>query len=102
MITGKEYLKKHIEESNIPEEHYENEIGEMMEWYADDYHQEQLRIGCVIWRCTQNIQDIYGETIFTKGLVYEQIKIDEYPMMLIDNKVEESEVYNFKDYFTSI
>ncbi len=61
-----------------------------------------LHIGCVIWRCTQNIQDIYGETIFTKGLFYEQIKIDEYPMMLIDNKVEESEVYNFKDYFTSI
>ena len=56
----------------------------------------------VIWRCTQNIQDIYGETIFTKGLVYEQIKIDEYPMMLIDNKAEESEVYNLKDYFTSI
>ncbi len=43
MITGKEYLKKHIEESNIPEEHYENEIGEMMEWYADDYHQEQVK-----------------------------------------------------------
>tara|TARA_R100001480_G_scaffold29894_1_gene40848 strand:+ start:120 stop:353 length:234 start_codon:yes stop_codon:yes gene_type:complete len=63
---------------------------------------EALHIGCVIWRCTQNIQDIYGETIFTKGLVYEQIKIDEYPMMLIDNKVEESEVYNLKDYFTSI
>tara|TARA_R110002167_G_C12409587_1_gene627778 strand:- start:1 stop:234 length:234 start_codon:yes stop_codon:yes gene_type:complete len=63
---------------------------------------EALHIGCVIWRCTQNIQDIYGETIFTKRLVYEQIKIDEYPMMLIDNKVEESEVYNLKDYFTSI
>ena len=61
-----------------------------------------LHIGCVIWRCTQKIQDIYGETIFTKGLVYEQIKIDEYPMMLIDNKVEEREVYNLKDYFTSI
>ena len=65
---------------------------------------EALHIGCVIWRCTQNIQDIYGETIFTKGLVYEQIKIDECPrlMMPIDNKVEESEVYNLKDYFTSI
>ena len=63
---------------------------------------EALHIGCVIWRCTQNIQDIYGKTIFTKGLVYEQIKIDEYPMMLIDNKVEESEVYNLKDNFTSI
>ncbi len=43
MITGKEYLKKHIGETNIPEEHYENEIGEMMEWYADDYHQEQVK-----------------------------------------------------------
>ena len=61
-----------------------------------------LLIGFVIWRCNQNIQDIYGETIFTKGLIYEQVKTDEYPMMLIDNKVEESEVYNLKDYFTSI
>jgi len=63
---------------------------------------EALHIGCVIWRCTQNIQDIYGEAIFTKGLIYEQVKVDEYPMMLIDNKVEESEVYNLKDNFTSI
>jgi len=43
MITGKEYLKKHIGETNIPEEYYENEIGEMMDWYADDYHQEQIK-----------------------------------------------------------
>ena len=59
-------------------------------------------IGFVIWRCNQNIQDICGETIFTKGLIYEQVKDDEFPMMLIDNKVRESEVYNLKDYFTSI
>tara|TARA_R110002050_G_scaffold274521_1_gene418972 strand:+ start:265 stop:747 length:483 start_codon:yes stop_codon:yes gene_type:complete len=64
--------------------------------------QKALLIGFVIWRCNQNIQDIYGETIFTKGLIYEQVKTDEYPMMLIDNRVEESEVYNLKDYFTSI
>lgn len=43
MITGKEYLKKHIGETNIPEEHYENEIGEIMDWYADDYHQEKVK-----------------------------------------------------------
>ena len=43
MMTGKEYLKEHIEETNIPEEHYENEIGEIMDWYADDYHQEQVK-----------------------------------------------------------
>jgi hypothetical protein len=43
MITGKEYLKKHIGETNIPEEHFENEIGEIMDWYADDYHQEQVK-----------------------------------------------------------
>lgn len=56
----------------------------------------------VIWRCVKDITDIYGETIFTKGLVYEQIKNDEFPMMLIDNKVGESEVSNLKDYFNSI
>jgi hypothetical protein len=59
-------------------------------------------LGAVIWRCIKDITNIYGETIFTKGLVYEQIKAKEYPMMLIDNKIEESEVSNLKDYFTSI
>ena len=43
MMTGKEYLKEHIGETNIPEEHYESEIGEIMDWYADDYHQEQVK-----------------------------------------------------------
>ena len=43
MMTGKEYLKKHVGETNIPEEHFENEIGEIMDWYADDYHQEQVK-----------------------------------------------------------
>lgn len=56
----------------------------------------------VIWRCIKDITNIYGENIFTKGLVYEQIKTKKYPMMLIDNKIEESEVSNFGDYFTSI
>lgn len=59
-------------------------------------------LGAVIWRCIKDITNIYGETIFTKGLVYEQVKAKEYPMMLIDNKIDESEVSNFKDYFTSI
>jgi len=59
-------------------------------------------LGAVIWRCIKDITNIYGETIFTKGLVYEQIKAKEYPMMLIDNKIEESEVSNLEDYFTSI
>ena len=43
MITGKEYLKKHVGETNIPEEHYENEIGEIMDWYAEYYHQEKVK-----------------------------------------------------------
>lgn len=63
---------------------------------------DQLGIGAVIWRCIKDITNIYGETIFTKGLVYEQVKIEEYPMMLIDNKIEESEVSNLEDFFTSI
>lgn len=56
----------------------------------------------LLWRCIRDITDIYGETIYTKGLVYEQIKVEEYPMMLIDNKTEESEVSNFEDCFTLI
>lgn len=59
-------------------------------------------LGAVIWRCIKDITNIYGETIFTKGLVYEQVKVVEYPMVLIDNKVEESEVSNLEDFFTSI
>ena len=59
-------------------------------------------LGVVIWRCNEDITNLYGEIIFTKGLVYEQIKSNEYPMMLVDNKVEESEVSNLVNYFTSI
>ena len=67
-----------------------------------ELQQEQLDIPVVIWRCNEDITNLYGETIFTKGLVYEQIKFNEYPMMLVDNKVEESEVSNLVNYFTSI
>jgi hypothetical protein len=56
-------------------------------------------LGVVIWRCIKDITNIYGETIFTKGLVYEQVNN---PMVLINNKTEESEVSNLEDYFTSI
>ena len=38
--TALEYLKEHIEETNIPKEHWENEIAELMEWYADYYYQQ--------------------------------------------------------------
>jgi hypothetical protein len=56
----------------------------------------------VIWRCLKEITNISGDTIFTKGLVYEQVKNNEYPMMLLDDKVEESEVSNLEEFFTSI
>lgn len=56
----------------------------------------------VIWRCNKDITDLYGNVVFTKGLIYEQVKADQYPMMLIDNNVEEVEVYNLRDSFTSI
>ena len=42
MKTAREFLKDNIENSNIPEEHYEWEIAEMMEMYADYYHKQQL------------------------------------------------------------
>jgi hypothetical protein len=41
-MTSLEYLRNNIEESNIPKEHYEWEIAEMMEGYAYEYHQKQL------------------------------------------------------------
>jgi len=47
MKTAREFLKDNIENSNIPEEHYEWEIAEMMEMYADYYHKQKL-ILCVV------------------------------------------------------
>ena len=44
MKTGREFLKEHIEETNIPAEHWEIEIGEMMDWYAEYYHQAKLKL----------------------------------------------------------
>lgn len=44
MKTGREFLNEHIEETNIPAEHWEIEIGEMMDWYADYYHQAKLKL----------------------------------------------------------
>ena len=41
-MTALEYLRNNIEESNIPKEHYELEIAEMMEGYAYEYRQKQL------------------------------------------------------------
>ena len=43
MITGKDYLNKKIGETNIPEEYWENEIVEMMDFQADYYHHEQVK-----------------------------------------------------------
>ena len=44
MKTGREFLNEHIEETNIPAEHWEIEIGEMMDWYAYYYHQAKLKL----------------------------------------------------------
>jgi hypothetical protein len=56
----------------------------------------------VIWRCLNEITDIYGSVIFTKGLVYEQVENNDFPLMLIDNNGEKSEVSNLENSFTSI
>jgi hypothetical protein len=48
IMTALEYLRNNIEESNIPKEHYEWEITEMMEGYAYEYHQKQLILSGVV------------------------------------------------------
>jgi hypothetical protein len=48
IMTALEYLRNNIEESNIPKEHYEWEIAEMMEGYAYEYHQKQLILSGVV------------------------------------------------------
>lgn len=42
MKTGKEFLFENISQTNIPESFYENEIGEMMDWYAAESKKEFL------------------------------------------------------------
>jgi len=42
MKSGSEYLKDNMENTNIPEEHYEREIGDMMEWYAEYYYWQRV------------------------------------------------------------
>ena len=44
MKEALEFLQEKIDETNIPREHYEWEIAELMDWYADYYHQEQLKL----------------------------------------------------------
>jgi len=43
IMTGLKFLQANIEETNIPEEHWENEIGEMMEEYAIYYHEQKMK-----------------------------------------------------------
>lgn len=43
MKTALEFLKEHIKETNIPEEHYEWEIAEIMDLYADYYHESKVK-----------------------------------------------------------
>jgi hypothetical protein len=49
MKTPKEYLNENLEETNIPNGWYENEIAEMMDWYAKYYHEtKQLELTAVV------------------------------------------------------
>ena len=50
--TALEFLKENIEETNIPEEHWENEIAEMMEWYAEYYHDQQIEKNRTTWKAS--------------------------------------------------
>lgn len=43
MLSALEFLNLHIDESNIPKDHYEWEIADMMDWYADYYHTEMIK-----------------------------------------------------------
>jgi hypothetical protein len=52
MKTPKEYLNENLEETNIPNGWYENEIAEMMDWYAKYYHEtKQLELTAVVQVC---------------------------------------------------
>ncbi len=60
MKTAREFLKDNIENSNIPEEHYEMEIAELMEMYADHYHRENLKL-CEVSRSLPTHKEILSK-----------------------------------------
>ena len=81
MITGKEYLKKHVGETNIPEEHFENEIGEIMDWYADDYHQEQVK--------NLSLSGVSQQRELLTGFVrFERLQDYKYKLLPLSEKIE--------------
>lgn len=45
MKTALEFLRENIDQSNIPKEHYELEIADMMDMYAYYYHNEIKQAG---------------------------------------------------------
>ena len=62
----------------------------------------ELNLNIIIWRCVDGITDSLGNTDFTNGMIYEQVKADKYTMMLIDNYGNESEVSDLKGSFKEI
>ena len=85
MKTAIEFLKENIEESNIPEEHYEWEIAEMMEDYATYYHEENLKL-CEVVRQSEQLKDKNRPT-FMFWMDYNSIRMVEHNRYMKENKI---------------
>lgn len=106
MINAVTRMQELIEIEFLKEKTY-TEINEMFNELNTKLNKAELELNnlsqhIVIWRCLENITGLHGETLFSKGRVYEQVKTDSYPMMLIDDCTQESEMSNFINCFTSI
>jgi hypothetical protein len=72
MKTAIEYLKENIENSNIPEEHYEREISELMDSYADYYHAEKVKSNSVLGDVSEWVSTANPPMVYCFYLVYDQ------------------------------
>ena len=60
---------------------------------------KKLTIPVVMWRCNENITDLYQNCLFTKGLVYEQINV-EGQFVLKDNNLQSTDCNSFDGKFS--
>lgn len=96
MEYNKESFKKALKECGIIrwENHFEKVVKAYLK--AED---EQLIITVVMWRCDEDITDLHQNTLFTKGLVYEQINVDG-QFILKDNILQSTDCSSFDDKFS--
>jgi hypothetical protein len=101
-MKAREFLDQLNPQSAVFDENISYDFTEnQLILFAELYHKHKSK-NIIIWRCVDGITDSLGNTDFTNGMIYEQVKADKYTMMLIDNYGNESEVSDLKGSFKEI